>query len=277
MTKQLGRYFVAAWWVLTQCPGFHHDLGSSVTSLLAVSCAPAGLLSSCFSSLVLATALPPPPLPSPPPLPPGPPPRCRLQSLRRRSSPPRNASLSATHSPWSSPAGGGAIPQACTPLIPPGRQSSIDNGASQICPPSTRAPFSLPDPQYLALFLRLSAFGLRLSHITQSCERSHPSCDMDVPCPGCCDQQVTCGVSSLPFSFDTPPEATNTGPGFNRGSGGGVRGYGFEDRAGAYARTEGVISYSPRSLSGGRSPDLGLKFPPIRGRVAEVYKEIHRG
>ena len=34
----------------------------------------------------------------------------------------------------------------------------------------------------------------------------------------------------------TPPEATNTGPGFNRGSGGGARGRGFEERAGAYAR-----------------------------------------
>ena len=38
----------------------------------------------------------------------------------------------------------------------------------------------------------------------------------------------------------TPPEATNTGPGFNRGSGGGARarGCGFEERVGAYARTE---------------------------------------
>ena len=37
----------------------------------------------------------------------------------------------------------------------------------------------------------------------------------------------------------TPPEATNTGRGFNRGSGGGARGRGFEERVGAYARTEG--------------------------------------
>lgn len=37
----------------------------------------------------------------------------------------------------------------------------------------------------------------------------------------------------------TPPEATNTGPGFNRGSGGGARGCDFEERVGAYARTEG--------------------------------------
>jgi len=37
----------------------------------------------------------------------------------------------------------------------------------------------------------------------------------------------------------TPPEAMNTGPGFNRGSGGGARGRGFEERVGAYAHTEG--------------------------------------
>ena len=36
----------------------------------------------------------------------------------------------------------------------------------------------------------------------------------------------------------TPPEATNTGPGFNRGYGGGARGCHFEERAGAYACTE---------------------------------------
>jgi len=34
---------------------------------------------------------------------------------------------------------------------------------------------------------------------------------------------------------------TNTGPSFNRGSGGGAPGCGFEERVGAYARTEGVI------------------------------------
>ena len=33
----------------------------------------------------------------------------------------------------------------------------------------------------------------------------------------------------------TPPEVTNTGPGFNRGSGGGPRGCGFEERVGAHA------------------------------------------
>ena len=43
-----------------------------------------------------------------------------------------------------------------------------------------------------------------------------------------------------------PPEATNTGPGFNRGSGGGAQGCGFEALVGEYVLTEGGISYSPR-------------------------------
>ena len=38
----------------------------------------------------------------------------------------------------------------------------------------------------------------------------------------------------------TPPEVTNTGPGFNRGSGGGAQGCGFEERGGAHARSGGV-------------------------------------
>ena len=42
-----------------------------------------------------------------------------------------------------------------------------------------------------------------------------------------------------PSAIFTPPEATNTGPGFKRGSGGGARGCGFEERVGAYARAEG--------------------------------------
>jgi len=40
----------------------------------------------------------------------------------------------------------------------------------------------------------------------------------------------------------TPPEATNTGPGFKRGTGGGARGCGFDKRVGAYARTEGRVA-----------------------------------
>jgi len=43
----------------------------------------------------------------------------------------------------------------------------------------------------------------------------------------------------MPYVIIISPETTNTGPGFNRGSGGGARGCGFEERAGAYARTEG--------------------------------------
>ena len=38
----------------------------------------------------------------------------------------------------------------------------------------------------------------------------------------------------------TPPEVTYTGPGFNRRSGGGARGCGFEELLGVYARTGGI-------------------------------------
>ena len=38
----------------------------------------------------------------------------------------------------------------------------------------------------------------------------------------------------------TPPEVTNTGPSFNRGSGGGARGCGFGKRVGVHARSGGV-------------------------------------
>ena len=38
----------------------------------------------------------------------------------------------------------------------------------------------------------------------------------------------------------TPPEETNTGPGFNRGSEGGARMCDFEERGGSHAHTEGV-------------------------------------
>ena len=47
----------------------------------------------------------------------------------------------------------------------------------------------------------------------------------------------------------TPPEATNTGPGFYRGSGGGARGCDSEERVGAYARTEGGRFLSRRCLA----------------------------
>ena len=46
---------------------------------------------------------------------------------------------------------------------------------------------------------------------------------------------------SVPYGFVfTPPEVANTGPGFNRGSGGGARGCGFEERVGVHARTGGI-------------------------------------
>ena len=38
----------------------------------------------------------------------------------------------------------------------------------------------------------------------------------------------------------TPPEVANTGPGVNRGSGGGARGCGFEERVVVHARSGGV-------------------------------------
>ena len=46
-------------------------------------------------------------------------------------------------------------------------------------------------------------------------------------------------VSKAKGLFFTPPEVANAGPGVNRGSGGGARGCGFEERVGVYARTEG--------------------------------------
>jgi len=47
-------------------------------------------------------------------------------------------------------------------------------------------------------------------------------------------------ISEWPFeTITTPPEVTNTGPGFNRRSGGGARGGDFEERVEAHARTEG--------------------------------------
>ena len=49
-------------------------------------------------------------------------------------------------------------------------------------------------------------------------------------------------------SFVAPPEETNMGPGFNRGSGGGARGFGFEERVGAHARS-GVGPFHIAALS----------------------------
>ena len=44
---------------------------------------------------------------------------------------------------------------------------------------------------------------------------------------------------SVRNAFITPPEVANTGPGFNRCSGGGAQGCGFEERVGVHARTGG--------------------------------------
>ena len=46
-------------------------------------------------------------------------------------------------------------------------------------------------------------------------------------------------ASSQPMCYYTP-EVTDTGPGFNRGSGGGARGCGFEERVDVNARTGGI-------------------------------------
>ena len=54
---------------------------------------------------------------------------------------------------------------------------------------------------------------------------------------------------TLGLIFLQPPEATNKGSGFNRGAGGGARRCGVEERAAAYAHTEGDIPYSSRCLS----------------------------
>ena len=69
----------------------------------------------------------------------------------------------------------------------------------------------------------------------------------------------------------TPPEAMNTGPSFYLGSAGGARGRGFEERVGAYARTEGGISYSPRSLSA----SLRLSLCLLKGSLHSLDTELH--
>jgi len=92
----------------------------------------------------------------------------------------------------------------------------------------------------------------------------------------------------MPKRVIAPREATSTGPGFNWGSVGGARGCGFKERAGAYARTEEVISYIPRPLSlslslcllkrrfaffirPAKSNDLGLPPVSIGGFVRKSF------
>ena len=69
--------------------------------------------------------------------------------------------------------------------------------------------------------------------------------------------------------FITPPEVANTGPGVNRGSGGGARGCGFEERVGVHARTGGIQFPIP-ILSVFRTPSV-VKWQLFRGGVY-IYK-----
>jgi len=64
--------------------------------------------------------------------------------------------------------------------------------------------------------------------------------EYSAPCCGCCNM----AKRNAALRMITPPEATNTGPGFNRWSGGGAQWCGFEKRVGAYALTEGGRSRS---------------------------------
>ena len=63
--------------------------------------------------------------------------------------------------------------------------------------------------------------------------------EMQVPIEGdwLTDRQLTQEMAAM--ALITSPETTNTGPGLNRGPGGGARGRDFEEREGAYAHTEG--------------------------------------
>ena len=64
--------------------------------------------------------------------------------------------------------------------------------------------------------------------------------------------ELTAETTPTPPCLLLPPEATNMAPGFDRGSRGGARRCGFEERVGAYARTEGghFLCSSPRCLCG---------------------------
>jgi len=79
-------------------------------------------------------------------------------------------------------------------------------------------------------------------------------------------EQLRMLISLWSSSLITPPEATNTGPGFNQGSGGGARGCGFEERVGAYARTEGGHFLWPQlsvCLSVATKMAIGLFIHPL--------------
>ena len=72
----------------------------------------------------------------------------------------------------------------------------------------------------------------------------------------------------------TPPEVTDTGPGFNRGSGGGAWGCGFEERVGAHARSGGSISYSRRCL---RACMCVLKWRLVLQKQMPAFTAASRG
>ena len=63
-------------------------------------------------------------------------------------------------------------------------------------------------------------------------------------------------------AFITPPEVTNAGPGFNRGSGVGARGCGLEERVGVHARTGGI--QFPMGILCVRLSVCALKRPLVR-------------
>ena len=73
---------------------------------------------------------------------------------------------------------------------------------------------------------------LRLSHHKKA-RASTPRLSSACNGPGLIDPRVYLKIEAL---CAAPPEVANTGPGVNRGSGGGARGCGFEERVGVHAR-----------------------------------------
>ena len=81
-------------------------------------------------------------------------------------------------------------------------------------------------------------------------------------------------------------EATNTGPGFNRGSGGGTRGCGFEERVGAYLLGNALFTATgpaQPSFVAGHSATLAAALPFSLGYVLDdcvimkIDPEVRRG
>ena len=106
----------------------------------------------------------------------------------------------------------------------------------------------------VALFLAICGLPLQFSWSMFVCRAPQ------VPVDRSCTVVALCSV----FCVFTPPEATNTGPGFNRGSGGGARGCGFEERAagrGICAHRRGSF---PIALAHDLERLLKLQFTPAR-------------